>query len=259
LIHNAAFAALHLDWVYTAFEVAPGAVPEALTGMRALGIAGLNVTMPHKEPVARAVDECTADAEALQAVNTVVNRDGRLIGHNTDGAGFLDGLRADLGFDPAGHACGVIGAGGAARAVVRALGEAGATSIIVVNRNPERADAAVALAGGSGRVGAAEELADVDLVVHATPIGMGGTDSEADLPLPADVFGSGQHLYDLIYSPPFTPLMRAAESRGVTVASGLGMLIGQAARAFELWTGEAAPVAAMRAAVEADVTGSPTA
>src|SRR5205085_4603618 len=146
-----------------------------------LGVAGLSVTMPHKADVVRALDRLTPTAEILGAVNTVVRHGTReLVGDNTDGAGFLDALCTDEGFDPAGRRCLVVGAGGAARAVVRALSGAGAAEVVVVNRSRERAEVAAALAGPAGRVGVAAEAGEADLVVNATPLGMGG---DASLPV----------------------------------------------------------------------------
>lgn len=247
VLFNAAFDALGLDWVFVALEVGEGQATAALTGMRALGLAGMSVTMPHKTAVARAVDRLSADAEALQAVNCVVRIDGHLLGENTDGPGFLDSLRVDEGFDPMGRRCAVVGAGGAARAVVRALAEAGASSIAVVNRDAGRAAAAVALARGAGRVGAADDIEGADLVVNATPLGMRGND--AVLPLDPDRLAPGQLLVDLVYHPPITPLLAEARQRGVTTVNGVGMLIHQAAHAFRRWTGEDPPLEVMSAAV----------
>jgi shikimate dehydrogenase len=248
VLHNAAFAAAGLDWVYVAFEVAEGEVPAALAGMRSLGLAGLNVTMPHKQAVADAVDWLSPEAQALDAVNTVVAHDGRLIGHNTDGAGLIDSLRLDAGVDPAGRRCVVLGAGGAGRAVVRALAEAGAAEVLVVNRTAATGERAAALAGAVGRLGPELDVASADIVVNATPVGMG-----ADEALPCDpavLGGTGQVVVDLIYDPLETAWLAAARARGAHTVGGLGMLVYQAAHAFTLWTGVDAPVAAMRAAVE---------
>jgi shikimate dehydrogenase len=246
-MHNAAFADLGLDWVYVALEVAPTEVEAAFAGVRALGIAGLSVTIPHKAAALAAVDEVTGRARAVGAVNTVVRLDGgALLGDNTDGAGFLASL-ADEGFEPAGRACAVVGAGGAARAVVHALAGAGAAEVVVVNRTPERAEAAAALARGVGRTGLAADVEGVDLVVNATPLGLAGG-SPDELALDPGLLGPGQLVVDLIPNPAVTPLMLAAQERGARVAGGLGMLVHQGALAFELWTGHPAPVAVMRAA-----------
>ena len=246
-MHNAAFSELGLDWIYLACEVAPGAVGDAFAGARALGLGGLSVTIPHKAAALEAVDEVTEAALAVGAVNTVVpTGDGRLRGDNTDGAGFLASL-ADEGFDPAARICGVLGAGGAARAVVHALAGAGAAEVVVINRTPARAEAAAALAGAAGRVGSAADVTRADLVVNATPLGLAGAGDDG-LPVDPDLLGAGQLVVDLVPNPAVTPLMRAARARGAGVAGGLGMLVHQGALAFELWTGRPAPLGVMRAA-----------
>jgi shikimate dehydrogenase len=245
-LHNAAFAATGLDWVFLAFPVPDGGAADALAAMRTFGLGGLSVTMPHKAAVAAAVDECSPSAATLGAVNCVVPRRGALQGHNTDGAGFLDALRAE-GHDVAGRRCVVFGAGGAARAVILALAGAGAAEVVVVNRTAARAEEAAALAAGRGRSGRAEEVDGADLVVQATPVGMAGA-APGSLPCDPDRLGAGQIVVDLVYEPLDTPLLVAARARGATVQDGLGMLLHQAAHAFSLWTGESAPVAVMEAA-----------
>jgi shikimate dehydrogenase len=250
-IHNAAFAAGELDWAYVAFEVKPGAVPGALAGMRALGIDGLSVTMPHKTAVADAVDCRTAVAERLHAVNTVVRRaDGSLQGHNTDGDGFVAALRA-AGTDPAGGRVALLGAGGAGRALALALAAAGALEVVVINRSAPPAEAAAALAGPVGRVGTAADVATADLVVNATPVGMG--DDRGALPLDPALLHAGQVVADIIVHPLDTALLQAARNAGARTIDGLGMLVHQAALAFTLWTGVEAPVSVMRAAAEREL------
>jgi shikimate dehydrogenase len=252
-IHNAAFAACGLDWTYVAFDVAPGEAGGALAAMRALGLAGLSVTMPHKEDVARAVDGLSPTAAALGAVNTVVPDASGLLGDSTDGAGFVDALRLDHDYDPAGRRCVVVGAGGAARAVVLALAGAGAAEVAVVNRTPERGERAAALAGERGRVvalsEAAGEVSRADVVVNATPLGMAGVADDA-LAVDSAWLRAGQVVADLVYRPRDTPLLRAAAERGVRPVDGLGMLVHQAAHQFRLWTGLDPPVDEMRAAAE---------
>ena len=244
-MHNAAFHELGLDWIYVACEVAPGAVAAAFAGARALGLGGLSVTIPHKAAALEAVDEVTDTARAIGAVNTVVpTGDGRLRGDNTDGAGFLASL-ADEGFDPAGRVCAVLGAGGAARAVVHALAGAGAAEVVVINRTPARAEATAALAGASGRVGSAADVVGADLIVNATPLGLAGT---GDLPVDPALVGEGQLVVDQVPNPADTALKPSAGERGAAVAGGLGMLVHQGALAFELWTGRPAPLGVMRAA-----------
>jgi shikimate dehydrogenase len=251
LIHNAAFRALDLDWVFTAFDVAPGRAAAAAAAVRDLGIAGLSVTMPHKADILPAMDRLTSTAQTLGAVNTVVSdRSGQLLGDNTDGAGFIDALGEDEGFDPAGRRALVVGAGGAARAVVLALAGAGSAEIIVANRTLTRAEEAAALAPGIARVGTCEEADKVDLVVNATPQGMG---ENRAVPVPTEVLGPGQLVVDLVYYPAVTPLVEAARSRGAAALNGLGMLIHQAAHAFRLWTGEDPPLEVMSAAALAEL------
>ena len=246
-MHNAAFRELGLDWVYLAFEVAPGAVPAAFAGVRALGVGGLSVTIPHKAAALAEVDEATDVARAVGAVNTVVAvGDGRLVGDNTDGAGFLASL-SDEGFEPAGRVCLVVGAGGAARAVVHALAAVGAAEGMVANRPPERAQETAAMAGAVARVASTDEVVRADLVVNATPLGLAGS-APAELPVNAALLGPGQLVVDLIPNPAVTPLMRAAREAGCNTAGGLGMLAHQGALAFERWTGVPAPLGVIRAA-----------
>lgn len=261
-IFNAAFSAAGLDWAYLAFEVPEGAAGLAMAGVRALGLEGVSVTMPHKAAVIDGLDALTEDAEALGAVNCVSRRGGVLHGDNTDGRGFLDALRLDEGIDVAGSRCAVVGAGGAGRAVARALGQAGAASIAVINRSAPPAELAVRLAGPAARLGTAADVGSADLVVNATPLGMGvvvSTTGEPE-PLPVDVdrLSTGQVVIDLVYHPAVTPLLAAARDRGLRTVNGLGMLIHQAAHAFRLWTNEDPPLEAMSAAAVAGLHPSST-
>jgi shikimate dehydrogenase len=244
-IHNSAFASMGLDWVCVALPVGRGGGQAAVEGMRALGIRGMSVTMPHKADVIAALDELTPTARALGSVNCVLRLDGRLVGDSTDGAGFLAGLRDDFGLDPAGRRCVVLGAGGAARAVILALADAGATSVRVVGRTPERAQQAASLAGPLGSVGGPEDIRDAELIVNATPVGMGGGPDVDGLPVDPSLLGADQVVADLIYHPARTPLMAAAEAAGARTSNGLSMLVHQAAVAFTHWTQRPAPVAAM--------------
>ena len=257
-IFNAAFAAAALDWAYLAFEVPSGGAAGALDAVRALGLEGLSVTMPHKTDVAELVDERSPQAELLGAVNCVVRRGDRLIGHNTDGAGFVASLRADAGFDPAGQRCVVLGAGGAARAVVLALAEAGAAGVVVVNRSPNKAATAAALAGPVGATAPIDDLAGAlaaaNLVVNATSLGMDAASTPIG-PAALTALPDSALVADLVYQPAVTPLLAAATARGLHTMGGLGMLVYQAAEAFTHWTGEVAPVAEMRRAAEAPPAG----
>jgi shikimate dehydrogenase len=261
LLHNAAFAALGLGatWRSAAFEVPSGLAAEALAAMRRADVSGLSVTMPHKADVAALVDECSDVAGRLDAVNCVVNRGGVLHGTNTDGAGFVASLVRGADFTPHGRRCLVIGAGGAARAVVLALADAGASQVAVLNRTPARADTAAALAGPVGSVVAAGEEALVeavgtaDLVVNATPLGMAGGSPEASTPwlVAPQLLHAGQVAADLVYAPRPTPWLVEAAGAGARPVDGLGMLVHQAAAQLVLWTGQEAPVEAMWQAAEA--------
>jgi shikimate dehydrogenase len=253
---NAAFAATHLDWTFVAFDVAEGGGAAAVQAMRTLGLGGLSVTMPHKVAVHAAVDELTPTADDLGAVNCVFWKGDRLVGDNTDGAGFLDALTIDAGVSVEGRRCVLLGAGGAGRAVARALGDAGCAELVVVNRSAAPAERAAALAGPNGTVGGPDAVPAADLVVNATPLGMaGGGRAMADsLPLDPGALRPGQVVVDLIYHPAVTPLLAAASRAGAAPVNGLGMLVHQAAHAFTRWTGRAAPVDAMRAAADAELT-----
>jgi shikimate dehydrogenase len=244
---NAAFAATGLNWVYVAFPTPAGEGGHAVRAARALGLAGLNVTMPHKADAAWACDELTPDAAALGAVNVVTVQEGRrLLGASTDGEGFVRSVR-DEGFDPSGQSALVCGAGGAARAVARALGAAGAAVTVAARRKDAAESAAGLVDGPRGTTAAAASLAEVDpggfaLVVNATPLGMRGEPG----PVPAERLNPGQLVVDTVYHPMETPFLAAARGRGITVVNGLGMLVHQAALAFEQWTSLDAPLAAMR-------------
>lgn len=246
VIHHAAFRRLDLDWVYLPFPVEPERLADAITGLRALGAIGANVTMPHKETVIRYLDDLSSDARSIGAVNTIQRLGDRLIGHNTDVDGFAAFLADDAGLDVSGSRCLVLGAGGAARAVVRALDMSGAAQVCVSARRPDQADGVTALAGRTERTDwatVAERVPEFDLVVNATPLGM----NEEDLLLDA-TFGEGQAIVDLIYDPPMTPLVERARSAGAAGWGGLGMLVHQAAASLRIWSGQEAPIEAMSVA-----------
>ncbi len=257
LLHNACFDTLELPWISVGFPVGAGRAPDALHGAIALGIRGLSVTMPHKEAVA-ATGERTPLVETLGAANCVVAGDGGWVAHNTDGSGFVTSLRRELEFEPVDRRCLVVGAGGAARAIIVALAGAGAREVVVVNRSEWRTERALLLAGSVGRRGVTADASGCDLVVNATPIGMGPGENEAGSPRgPAEPkaapawpvepthLGPGQVVVDLVYHPPVTPWLEAAAERGATAVNGLGMLVHQAAAQLRLWTGCEPPIEAM--------------
>jgi shikimate dehydrogenase len=246
VIHNAAYRRLDLDWVYLAFPVPPEELAAAVAGLRALGTGGVNVTMPHKERVVESLDALTPEAEALGAVNTIENAGGRLIGHNTDVEGFRAFLVNDAGAQVAGRSALVLGAGGAARAVVKVLGDLGATSIEIAARTISRAEVLAQLAPAAkvvpwDQVGAA--FPEADIAVNCTPVGM-----EPGETLPTGDARPGQMVIDLIYRPLRTRWLLDAQERGADAWGGLGMLVHQAAASFRIWTGRRPPVEVMSAA-----------
>jgi shikimate dehydrogenase len=251
-IHNAAFAALGMSWVYVPLPVPPGRVAEALGGLLALGLAGANVTMPHKTEVAELIEQRSEDAARLRAVNTIVIGPDGLSGHNTDAPGFDRFVRRDAGFDPAGKSALLFGAGGAARACALALARGGLADVTVALRDPARArELRETLEGLDTRLSVVsfDDAAGrgVDLILNATPLGAHGE----ELPLPP--LGPEVLAVDLLYRPAVTPLQTAARAAGGSAFGGLGLLLHQAALSFELWTGQPAPLDVMSAAALAEI------
>jgi shikimate dehydrogenase len=253
-MHNAAFAQLGLDWVYVPFSVLPERIGEAVAGVRAMNLAGVNVTIPLKELVPPHLDELTERAEALGAVNTIIHRDGRLIGDSTDGPGFMEAL-ADAHVTIAeGTLVVVLGAGGSSRAIVHALTEAGAV-VILANRNQERAEAlARAVARRPVRVipftevAIGKALGEATILVNTTSLGMYPHTEEMP-PIPAAALTPQHFVSDLIYNPAETRLLAMARERGCVTQNGVEMLVRQGAIAFQHWTGQYPPVEKMRQAV----------
>ena len=253
-IVNAAFREMGLDWAFVVCDVAPGGGADAIRGAVALGLRGLSVTMPHKDVAAATVDLLSDAATALGAVNCVAIADQSMVGHNTDGTGFVASLEAETDRSVAGEVCAVLGAGGAARSIIRALADAGAREVLVVNRTEATGLAAAAVAPGVARLSSAPELGSAALVVNATSVGMAGSsDSEQRAAVPIDValLADDALVADIVYFPRRTALLVAAESRGLETLGGLGMLVHQAAAAVEIWTGQEAPVEVMAASAEA--------
>lgn len=256
-IHNAAFDYLGLDWCYVPLRVRESQVVQALEGLRALDFIGFNVTMPLKTSVMPFLDEVAMFAESVGAVNTVYVEGEKLIGYNTDGRGFLNALTEELGFDVRDRRVFIAGAGGAARSVSVSLALGGARSITVFNRTEKRAedmkdtihrsvpDVPVEVVTPGDEYGRLVERADV--LINAVPRGrlMG----EHGLAFSMDAVSRGQVVCDLNYSTELSDLLREAESRGARVMDGRGMLLYQAAAAFEIWTGLEAPVEVMRRAL----------
>lgn len=241
-LHNAAYEAAGLNWSYVAFQVQRGRAAEAVDAMRNLGIRGLSVTMPHKEAVVEAADAVSPAVRALGAANCLeLDDEGQVTAHNTDGDGFVNSFER-AGESIARKSVAVIGAGGAARSVIEACGRAGAASVMVINRSPERAEVAAALAGDAGSVVGPEAVAEADVVVNATPLGMA---ESPGMPIDPNLLSSSQTAIDLVYHPLETPWLHACRLRDLRTESGLMMLLHQAAIQFTLWTGVEAPIEAM--------------
>ena len=264
-MHNAAFRALGMNWCYLAFSVKPDDLPAALAAVPALGLAGLNVTIPHKQAAARLVSELDTAARITGAVNTISCFERRLAGYNTDAAGFSQALAA-AGFEAAGCRAVVLGAGGAARAIVVALAEMRAERVQVIARRRDAAqqvsELVVDVPGtGTKTRGEASEWSgralqaacgSSDLLVNATPIGM-YPDHDAPPPVEQAWLRQGMWVCDLVYRPVETRLTVAARQRGCHAVNGVGMLVHQGALAFKLWTGRDAPLQVMRDALLAEL------
>jgi shikimate dehydrogenase len=251
-IHQAAFDAADVSWTYTAFDITDAAA--ALSAMRLLGLAGLSVTMPLKEDVALAVDRLDPAARVLHSVNTVSWDGDELVGSSTDGAGFVASLAA-AGVTVDGAQISVIGAGGAARSVIDALGRAGAADITVLNRTRDRAEHAASLSKAAS-VGIVSDITRADIVINATSVGMGvSVDDATDADMACDpaLLRSGQVVADLVYYPLETAWMRAAADVGAITVDGLGMLVHQAALQQLQWLGTMPGTTAMRIAAEAEL------
>jgi shikimate dehydrogenase len=251
-LHNHWLERYGIDGAYVPLPVPPDQFEAALRGVMAAGFAGANVTLPHKEAAFALCDERDASALRAGAVNTLVFRDGRILGSNTDGFGFMESLRAAApAWRPEHGPAVLLGAGGAARAIVAALLDAGVPEVVVVNRTPERAEELARAIGGNIRAAVVPPLATAALLVNTTSLGMAGQPPlEIDLsPLPPHAV-----VADAVYVPLETPLLRAARARGLAAVPGLGMLLHQARPGFALWFGvEPVVDQALHAAVAGDI------
>lgn len=249
-----AFAHHGLEWRYLTLEVAPDDLADAVRGMRAMGFRGGNITKPHKVAVVGLLDRLSEAAATMGAVNCIVREGRELLGENTDGKGFMQALRGLT--DPAGKRVVLFGAGGAARAIGIELGLAGAAGISIVNRTVERGEDLAQLITAKTQTEAAHILwegdfavpGDVAIVINATSIGMG----DAEARVPVDFSGAAKNIVaaDVVVNPPDTRFLAAAREHGATTLDGLGMIVNQAAIAFQLWTGIEPDTQVMRDAVE---------
>ncbi len=257
VIQNAAIAECGLDYVYVPFQVNSGSLASAVAGLLALGVHGYNVTIPHKTAIIEYLDELDESASDAGAVNTVLVREGRMIGYNTDGYGLICSLAEDLDYIPGEASIVVIGAGGASRGAVAALCRAGAMHIVVANRSLDKASMLAAELGArypetSIEVSGLDQLSEnhlgsTSLLINASSIGLKSEKLEfvdlAKLPINAKVF-------DMVYSPAETLLVREARLFGISAVSGLGMLAAQGEKAFTLWTGVTPPKGLMKRALQ---------
>ena len=256
VMQEAAFRALALNWRYLTIEVSPSQLAGAITGVRALGLRGANLTIPHKVAVMAHLDRVASDAELIGAVNTVRREGDELIGENTDGKGFLRGLQLDAGLDPKGKSVVVLGAGGASRAIVTELALAGAGDILVLNRSVDRGKSMVAeLAQKTGAVILFEEWkgafpipAGIGILVNATSIGL-YPDVRAMPAIDLRHASATMLVSDAVPNPPETKLIQTARSLGLPTLDGLSMLVHQGVIGFKMWTGQEAPVEVMKQAL----------
>ena len=254
-MHMAQLTQSGLAYVYVPFHVKPEALQQAIEGLKALSIRGINVTIPHKEEMVSLCDVVDSEAKAIGAVNTVVNENGVLTGYNTDGRGFILSLHEELSFDVRSKKVVVVGAGGASRAIVYALLQAGVTSLVLSNRNVSRAESLMADMPETececSVLGLADEslyvaLQNADLIINTTSVGMGDTLGKSPF-ISHDWILSSHVCCDIIYSPPRTQFLEEAQKRHATVLNGAGMLAGQAVFAYEYFTNQPAEYAILRA------------
>ena len=245
-MHNAAFEHLGLDYCYLPFSVRPDYLGQAVEGIRALGMTGVSVTVPHKEAVMPFLDEISIEAEFIGAVNTIINSAGKLTGFNTDGRGFMRSI-AENGIDLSGKKVLIVGAGGAARAVSYYLSEK-AESLFIYNRNRERLNVLVSdlskLRSNVTAKADIDNISGVDIIINATSLGM---KTEDPLPVSPGLLHKNHVVCDLIYKK--TRLLEAAADRGCKTMDGLGMLLYQGVLAFELWTSINPPIEIMKNAL----------
>ena len=254
---------LGIDATYEKWEVTPERVGDFVAGLRAPGTSGINITVPHKQAVIPFLDEVDEWATAAGAVNTIVNRDGRLTGHNTDGPGFLQALLVETGYSPDGTRALILGAGGAARGILLALVRRGVDSLVIANRTFERAETLAQLASENGVKSEAiplsgdalsEAAASANLIVNCTTMGMSHGPDEHGSPISAAQIPATAIVNDVVYTPLLTPILKEAAAAGATALGGLHMLVYQGVLSFQMWTGRDAPVDVMLAAATAEMT-----
>ena len=261
VMHNIAAKSHGIELAYDAYDIRPDDLAKEVARLKNLPLDGFNVTVPHKVAVMEQLDEISEEAALIGAVNTVVNRNGRLFGHNTDAYGFITSLRENGGVDPKRKNVFVYGAGGAARGVCIGLAQAGCASITIANRTLEKAvrltemvlltnDQFPVTAIGYDENNLVESVASADIIVNTTSVGMEGSDAKEKLPAVTVIGGACKLVVDIVYRPLETGLLNMAERKGIKTLDGLWMLIHQGDKSFELWTGgKRFPVDEIRAAL----------
>jgi shikimate dehydrogenase len=256
-MHNAAYEALGLNYCYVPLKTDPDDLEAVIDSIRALGFAGVNVTIPHKESVITHLDEVTQLARQIGAVNTVVNQNGRLIGYNTDGPGFIDSLREEAGFTAKGKNAVVIGAGGASKAIVTMLAQEGIKTLVISDIDQERSSELCEVINANFEIAPyaapanskelTKAIANCDILVNASPVGMHPNIKRTPIDLSCDIKKDAV-VYDLVYNPLETELLKWAKSKGAKPVSGIGMLIRQGALSFTLFTEKEPPIEVMKKA-----------
>lgn len=263
IFQQAALDDLGIDATYEKWEVTPEGVGDFVNGLRAPGSLGINITVPHKQAVIPFLDEVDEWATTAGAVNTIVNRNGRLTGHNTDGPGFLQALLVETGYDPKGTRALILGAGGAARGILLALVRGGVDSLVIANRTLERAETLARLSLDNGVVSEAiplgtdaltEAAATADLIVNCTTMGMSHGPDEHGSPISAAQIPATAIVNDVVYTPLLTPILKEAAAAGATSLGGLHMLVYQGVLSFQMWTGLDPSVEVMLEAATAAMT-----
>ena len=255
VMQNAGITAANLDYVYSAMAVAPENLEDAIKGMKALGFRGLNVTIPHKQAVMEHLDTIHEDAQVIGAVNTISNENGHLTGYNTDVIGFINGMK-QKGFEPQGKHTIVLGAGGAARAIIWGLTKERAASITIGVRNVEKAQPLAQYFSGFMDITLLhwesedfkKRLPYAQLIVNTTPLGM-APHTDAMPPIDFTTIQKDAFVYDIIYTPAETKLLKTAREHGCQTLNGEAMLVGQGAEAFRIWTGQELDQKVMAAAL----------
>ncbi len=257
-MHNSAFNTLGLNSVYVAFDIDPESIEEAARAIRVMGIRGINITIPHKQTIIPYLDEVSPDAKLTGAVNTVKNENGKLLGYNTDVGGFLRAIREDLDFSPEGNTLFLIGAGGAARAVLSAFCMNGGAVVYITDIIKDKAlelanqfkanfqNITIETVELDNQNLIEQKFNEADILVNASPAGMDGVGS---LDIPLTSLNKNAVVYDLVYKPPDTNLLKEAKQLGHKASGGLSMLLYQGAESFEIWTGKNAPVEIMKKAL----------